>query len=194
MPNLIERQCCGCGKSFQADASECRRGKARFCSRPCAAAHRQPPLVNRFWAKVIKGDGCWLWTGTIINTGYGQIRESRSGTERSFSTHRLSWELHFGPIPDGMQVLHRCDVRACVRPDHLFLGTVRDNHADKVRKGRQTRGVMIFCAKLDDATVREIRRRYAAGGSTQQALADEFGVTKPHIWQIINRRRWKHVL
>jgi hypothetical protein len=84
--------------------------------------------------------GCWLWTANVNRDGYGLMCGSRRG-RKQFLAHRIAWELFRGPIPIGMQVLHRCDTPSCVRPDHLFLGTHADNMLDKVRKGRQRNGV-----------------------------------------------------
>ncbi len=100
------------------------------------------PLVARFWTKVNRGDpaSCWIWQGTHHRNGYGQIAASRNGArkQRWLWAHRVAWALTHGPIPDGLQVLHRCDVPLCVNPDHLFLGTQLDNIADAMAKGRMT--------------------------------------------------------
>lgn len=88
---------------------------------------------RRFWEKVAKGDGCWEWKGGAPpSTGYGRIY--RRG--KSIGAHRAAWEISFGPILKGLQVCHKCDNRTCVRPDHLFLGTISDNIKDMVKKGR----------------------------------------------------------
>jgi hypothetical protein len=93
-----------------------------------------PNLARRFWAKVYKTEGCWFWIAGKNQHGYGKISRTRkAGPERA---HRISWELNYGPIPDGLCVLHKCDNPPCVRPEHLFLGTKRDNHDDMVKKGR----------------------------------------------------------
>jgi hypothetical protein len=95
------------------------------------------PDIERFEGRFIPepNSGCWLWTGATGGTsGYGKFYDTQ--TRRNLWAHRASWVLHCGPIPDGMLVLHKCDVRVCVNPDHLFLGTYVDNVADMIAKGR----------------------------------------------------------
>lgn len=87
---------------------------------------------TRFWAKVRKSDGCWSWLATTDNDGYGKIKVS----SKDGLAHRFSWQLHFGPIPKGMRVLHTCDNPPCTNPKHLFLGTNQDNTRDAIAKGR----------------------------------------------------------
>src|SRR5678816_769446 len=110
----------------------------------------------RFWKHVkrAQGDGCWIWTAdkmtsqqkrrTQRGAGYGNFMINGC-TKRVFA-HRFSWELHFGPIPPGMLVCHRCDNPSCVRPDHLFLGTHKDNTQDMIRKGRHAHGPSLGAA------------------------------------------------
>lgn len=96
------------------------------------AARMSDTLLTRFWAKVRKGEGCWAWTGCRNRKGYGRIA-TWAGAQLA---HRVSWTIHFAAIPSGMLVLHRCDNPACVRPDHLFLGTAQDNTDDMMAKER----------------------------------------------------------
>ena len=129
--------------------------------------------------------GCWLWTGYLDKAGYG-VASKRS---RPIRCHRLSWELHRGEIPKGLNVLHKCDVRSCCNPDHLFLGTTADNIADKVAKGRQARGEKTNTAKLTADQVTAIR----SATGTQRKLATQYGVTQGLISHIITRRAWGHI-
>lgn len=95
-------------------------------------ASRGELLAARFWSRVRITDGCWEWTANHLPAGYGLVKAEG----RSHLAHRVSWELAHGPIPAGMLVLHRCDNPACVRPDHLWLGTQKQNIADMLTKGR----------------------------------------------------------
>lgn len=162
-------------------------------------------MEDRLWAMVNVTDTCWLWTGAVT-VGYGRL--NYPGTHRFMLAHRYSYELVHGPIPDGLFVLHRCDTPRCVRPDHLFLGTQADNMADATAKGRRgygarngkytmpertPRGEQVGTSKLTADQVREIRRRYAAGGIGQRALAKAYGVVKSTIRHIVRRMQWKDI-
>jgi hypothetical protein len=155
--------------------------------------HGPMPLDQRFWARVEKSDGCWLWIGADFKQGYGGI--SVYGRDMQLA-HRVSWELTNGPIPEGMWVLHKCDVRRCVRPDHLYLGTVTENARDAVDRGRATHMVMTGeeCpkAKLTEAQVEEIRRLYVAGLKvTYRELSKRYGVTPEQISNIVRGKNWR---
>lgn len=140
--------------------------------------------------------GCWLWVHKPIKSGYClTTARSRKRTPRD-RVHRLSYEVFVGPIPDGLWVLHRCDRRNCLRPDHLFLGTAADNTADMVAKGRArgARGSKHASAKLTEDDVRLIRHLYATSKVTKKALGQRFGVTGAAIGRAINRVDWAHVV
>lgn len=150
--------------------------------------------ADRFWSKVDKSDGCWLWRGALFSNGYGQVSRTGGG----IGAHRVSWFLAYGPIPDGLFVCHRCDNPPCVNPDHLFLGTAKDNRLDMMSKGKTTRpsqpvrGEMHFWAKLTEDDVRSIRD-LAAIGQTQRAIAGQFHIAPSRVCDIVNRRSWAHV-
>lgn len=147
--------------------------------------------VRRFWSKVQHGGGCWLWQASVFGSpGYGQftaVDTGRAARQRHLYAHRVAWALSHGPIPEGQSVLHSCDVPLCVNPDHLFLGTHKINMEDAARKQRLS-VPRPSARKLNDEQRAAIRRRYAAGRVTMQALADEHGVTRGYIWQIVHKR------
>ena len=152
------------------------------------------PLADRFWANVNKSDGCWNWTA-CTQLGYGTIYACGHKSKRLWA-HRVSWELHHGPVPDGLFVLHHCDNPSCVRPDHLFLGTTFDNVHDCMSKGRwpeAIRGESHANAKLTDDEVREIRSRYSTKDTSCTRLAAQYGVSRSLIWLIVRRMRWQHI-
>ena len=155
--------------------------------------------VDRFWSHVNKiPNGCWEWTGYTGGNRYGgfhiENRRSPSGARNrgAVSAHRFSFLLTFGPIGE-LCVLHRCDNRKCVNPDHLFLGTNTRNIEDKVSKGRAPKGLQQSNAKLTEPAVVSIRERYARGDTSQRALAKEFGINQTMVRLVLSRRRWKHV-
>lgn len=142
---------------------------------------------ERFWGKVAKTAGCWLWNGAVTGR-YGVIE---ADTVR-YGAHRLSWVLHNGPIPNGCQVLHKCDNTLCVNPSHLFLGDPATNAADKVSKGRHPRGTQCPWHRLDEHQVLEIRARWD-NGETAMSLSRHFGVSRGAIRGIVHRKRWRHL-
>lgn len=128
---------CGCGQptslaKYTAKRDRMVKGQPmRFVA---GHAHAHPkPVWPRFDGQVQKSDGCWLWTGHVNTWGYGNIRVNG----RWALTHRLAWERANGPIPEGLSILHRCDDPRCVRPDHLYAGTQRENVRDQVERGRK---------------------------------------------------------
>lgn len=190
---------CNCGTTRALSVAALKGGLSRSCG--CL---QRPPREVAFWQKVQKSEGgCWLWQGKPRADGYGRLQAGG----KCYGAHRVSWELHFGPIPAGQLVCHRCDTPMCVRPDHLFLGTIKDNQADMVAKGRSAAGMRNWVAqnpessrgenngraKLTETQAREIRRRCQARETIHKNLAAEYGVTPSTIGGIARRRLWKHL-
>lgn len=146
---------------------------------------------ERFWLHVVKTDDCWLWNGNPNR--YGKIN---TDAEAYVAAHRLSFEIHIGPIPEGTWVLHRCDTPGCVRPAHLFLGTAVVNSRDRANKGRngdqrgERNGSVVLTAKQVDA----IRHRYRTENASMADLAAAFGVTEGAIQPILENKHWRHLV
>ena len=154
-------------------------------------------LSSRFWKKAMKGgaDKCWEWKGNRHpRYKYGRITIDY----HPWAAHRLSWEIHYGEIPAGLNVCHICDNPPCVNPDHLFLGTHEENMKDMKIKGRGKGNPNLFGvnhpkSKLTDNHILEIRAKYSSGKYSQRELAKEYKVTQPLIHRIVSRQMWKHV-
>lgn len=150
-------------------------------------------LRRRFWKRVSMSAECWEWRGFVGTGGYGQINVGGSNGS-PIATHRVSYFLHHGVMPE-LCVLHRCDNRLCVRPEHLFLGTRHDNIVDMFEKGRNRhrRGEAHPRARLDEESVRDIRRRYNDNGERARDIAADYGMHFSTIINIAKRRIWRHV-
>ena len=152
--------------------------------------HRRS-LWDRFYDKVMPepNTGCWLWIGAVKELNYGVIGLGRRD-EGTAKAHRVSWELHKGPIPQGMCILHRCDQPMCVNPNHLFCGTLSDNMQDCVRKGRNylpdNRGEKASWSKLSEEAVKDIRQRAFSGIE----YARKYNVSKSAIYEIWRGKNW----
>lgn len=172
-------------------------------------------FIKHFWSRVRKTRGCWLWTGYRADKGRGHgFIQARKISPQPMLTHRVAWELTYGPIPRGKCVLHKCDNPGCVRPSHLFLGTRRDNNLDRHRKGRTAsgdrngartmrhrnpfvrnrgsglRGEQHPCSKLTWQKVKSIRRDHRQG-ATATSLAIKHDISVVTACKIVNGELWK---
>lgn len=134
----------------------------------------------------IPESGCWIWTGMMSRYGYGRLT---LGAKTNLSAHRISYELKNGPIPDGMFALHRCDVKCCVNPDHIFVGTQQENMTDKVTKNRQAKGESHGMSKLTKEQATEAKFSDAKTSD----LAKKFNCSAVMIRQIRSGRYWRHL-
>ena len=171
---------CTCGNQKVATTSQLRGGSIKSCGCLSEEAENRP-IGPRFWSKVQRGNGCWLWMAKRERRGYGRLEHKG----KSLIASRVAWELTNGPIPQGLLVLHRCDNPPCVNPDHLFLGTTQDNVTDKMTKGRHYGN-----HKLIADQVREIREAYATGSTTLMKLSHQYGVSFSQIHRIVTGESW----
>lgn len=145
---------------------------------------RASPLQRIAAKSVADEHGCLNWTGSLDSSGYARVGYQK----RNWKASRVAWTMINGPIPVGLQVLHKCDNRRCVNVDHFFLGTNSENMADMVSKGRSALGR----AKLTAEAIKTIREQFATGTSTL-ALATRHKVTQANVYRIVNRETWKHI-
>ena len=163
--------CARCGIPFQVGRTK------RFCGKSCWS----PGLAARFWPKVDKRgpDECWPWRASLKSNGRGQIGIN----QKPVGAHRVAWELTFGPIPEGMDIMHSCDNPPCCNPAHLSPGTHQENMADMAKKNRGT-------SKLNDDDVLLIRR----AGSLKAAVALMGGkACQSTIHYALSGHTWKHL-
>ena len=187
---------------FRIQETEKRGGK-HCCSQVCTVQsmtlkrqEKWSDVETVFWSHVDKSPGqgpngdCWVWTGVINNVsnyGYMMVKGKQK------RAHRLSYEFNKGMIPIELIVMHKCDNKVCVNPEHLELGTLRQNSEDATLKGLQEKGEDRYNSKLTEEKVKEIRQKYAAGGYSQKQLAREYNISQRLVWAIVHRTRWKHV-
>lgn len=147
-------------------------------------------FIARFEAKLDKSGACWIWTASVAGKGYGQMK--LPGQRKQEYSHRIAYLLYKGLIPEGIQVCHTCDTPRCCNPDHLFLGTAKENLQDMKTKNRHLAGAKNAQAKLTDDQVRQIRVMLAAN-IPQHRIAAVFGVQQMAISRINTGERWAHI-
>lgn len=135
--------------------------------------------------KIDTNTGCWLWQLALKSDGYGIATLN----QKYIRAHRLSWQLFYGEIPKGKCILHRCDVRHCVNPDHLFIGTAQENSRDMIEKGRSARGESHSQAKLSTREVIDILE----STDSHRVLAKRYNVSYGNIGNIKSGRTWGHI-
>jgi hypothetical protein len=189
----LDISCYHCGTSIQRVPSQIAAYRTHFCSIKCHGLYRGANLKERLMKSVTKqpNGGCWEWRGTVLTSGYGQIRQNNE----PITTHRASWIVHRGPIPSTMFVLHKCDVRHCINPDHLFLGTQSDNMRDRTNKGRDgvKYGTGHWNSRLRPQDIKKIRELSASGLHNGKQLAAMYAVHPVTISNILLGKTWKHV-
>jgi hypothetical protein len=192
-----EKICEVCGVTYNRRKEESigRWNRRRFCSNICVGKAikgrdykpRSDP-IERFMSFVMPepNSGCWLWMGALSQKGYARFG---IGPSKTRDAHIFSYKEFCGTIHPGQEVCHRCDIRSCVNPDHLFAATHLQNIADAVAKGRMARGERIGSARLTTADVIAIR----ASSETAREAGARYGVGRYTIHCIRERRTWKHV-
>lgn len=183
---------CACGATVLACVTPLRSGRQKSCG----CLRRNIPVRENVLSNAIPVpfSGCWLWEGPLNKTGYGLFYAKTSPT-KSRLAHRVSYAEFIGPIADQLNVLHRCDVRCCVNPDHLFLGTQAENMADCAIKGRHSygisknKGLYRTNCTLNPEQILEIRR----SDLSHRELSERFGVDRSQISRIRSGKRWRDV-
>lgn len=180
--------CSFCKKTIKTFKS--RLNTKRFCSRDCMVLSSRliSNIKRRFYSKINKTNTCWHWTGSKIKGGYGHFYKDGKNKK----THRVAYELEYGPFPENKIVCHHCDKRDCVRPDHLFLGTHKDNMVDMVKKGRSLKGEKHPNAKLSDSEATKVISLYKERNLTQKEIGKIFNVSEGCIYSVLNNN-WLHI-
>lgn len=180
--------CQKCKKEFKIRPYLVKKGFNKYCSWNC----RYGTSEDRFFNSLEKiENGCWLWKGAIGKNGYGALNVNG----KVILAHRYSFILHHEKIPKGLFVCHKCDIRNCVNPEHLFLGTNHDNVKDMIKKGRKNpvKGSASPSAKLNEEKVKQIKQ-FLKEGMRSPELAKLFNIGKRQIIYIKNNQSWKHIL
>lgn len=179
---------CGCGeKTNIAKQRYAKLGYEKGQPMRFVIGHSNRNSPKEF--EVNKKTGCWEWQRSFNVAGYGLCYVSRI----TKLAHRIYYEKYIGKIPKGMYVCHQCDNKKCVNPKHLFIGTAKDNMQDALQKNRLQIGELKYNAKLNSKKVMGIRELYKQGRLSQYNIAKMYSVSRGVIFDVINRKSWKHV-
>lgn len=188
---MIGVNCENCQKPLtQKQIEHAARNKRipRFCTRSCARAAEKVSLEERFWSKVEMTEDHYIWMAST-SRGYGYLWTDGKNIP---ATH-VAWFLATGAWPKPLYALHECDTPACVRKEHLFLGTQRENMDDMLEKGRVPKGVARINAKLTETDVLVARTEYRTKMGTYESLAMKYGVSSRTMYEAIRGESWRHV-
>lgn len=204
--------CIQCNRVFRRPRKRIAQSKRHFCSKPCSLRYWQD-IPARFWEQVTQGerDACWIWNGSHAPTGYGIFGSTFLATifpgkaGHMCTAHRLSYVLTYGPISNALLVCHHCDIRLCVNPGHLFVGTHLDNSRDMARKGRAATGSRHGSqthpervpsgenhgkSKLKNADLVDIVLRYYHDGLSYAMIGKEYNVSATAIYQVVHGKKY----
>jgi hypothetical protein len=180
MSNKPTKKCPDCPKTILRCSIRCKS---------CANKFKTVPAEKRFWKYVEKTPTCWIWVGGITGAGYGAFRDKN---RTYISAHKFSWKYHFGEIEKGKELCHRCDNPPCVNPNHLWLGTAKENAEDSCAKNRRSHGMGRPLHKLKNENIPEIKNLYKSGMS-QKCIGEKFSVSQNTIWCVVNNMTWKNI-
>ena len=152
---------------------------------------------DRFLSRILFTENpnkCWLWGGSFDKYGYGQFHLNASyKKKKTLKATRISYYIHNNIDPLGLCVCHKCDNPKCCNPNHLFLGTNRENIKDRDLKSRQAKGEKAASSKLKESDIKDIREKYMTNGTSWRKLAREYGVHNRTIGKILHSNTWNHI-